>query len=134
MGDMVKDGSTRLKLAVLFGLLILVIGIWGCSSAKGQKLPERSEILSVMKTMGFRFDETLISTEYGTGPNQIVVSGPMGAPAKIMIEGTAADKNIVCPFQKAVLDKQDGKWTLIKLEKRPPGWFAAQRIYDVCGK
>jgi hypothetical protein len=129
-----KDRSTWLK-AALIGLLVLAIAAGGCSSAKGQKLAERSEVLAAMMSMGYKFDETLISTEYGASPSQVIVTGPFSGPPRA-IGGSATNKNkdLICPYSQAVLNKVGGKWVLAALEKRSLGWWPMKSSQEACSK
>ena len=120
--------------AIRLGVLVLAVTVmWGCSSAKGQKLPERLDVLNAMKTMGFQFDATLLSTEYGSGPSQVVVTGPIAGPPR-PLSGVAQNKALICPYAKAVLNKSNDKWVLEKVEKRSVGWWASQSSCEICNQ
>jgi hypothetical protein len=133
MREMRKDRSW-FKATALCGLLVLaVVVVWGCSSAKGQNLAERADILTAMKGMGFRFDDTLLSTEYGDSHSQIVVTGPFGGPPKVL-EGSVTNKDLVCPYSRAVLNKVGEKWSLAAIEKRSLGWWPLPIARETCSK
>ena len=134
MTKICKDHSVWVKTTALFGLLVLVVVVmWGCSSAKGQNMAERSNVLAAMRSMGFTFDDTLLSTEYGDSTSQVVITGPFaGLPREI--ERSASNKNLICPYSKAVLNKLEGKWVLATVEKRSLGWWPSQSSRDICSK
>jgi len=108
--------SLGLTTAVLFGLLLALAVMGGCTTAKGTDLAERSESLVAARRSGFTFDDTLMSTEYGNSPSQVVITGPIGGPR--ILDDSAKNGDRIIEYTRVVLDKIEGKWVLSFAAKR----------------
>lgn len=100
----------RLAAATLAGSLILATT--ACSTAVGTDLPERTEVLKVLRDQGFLFNKHVISTAYGRSHDQILVTGQLARTEPN--EDHVKDGLRVSQVQRVVVEKQDGNWQVVE--------------------
>jgi len=134
MTEIKKRRSKWLKLLVVVALVFTAMGTSGCfftaegvSFSEGQNMPERKAALLGARDAGFDFDNTLISTSYGSGKSQVLLTGPLvqvlGADGSDhgFGEGYYVKK---VEWTQIAMENQGGKWVFTTGTKREPRWFS----------
>lgn len=100
----------RLSAAALASGLILTTA--ACSTAVGTDLPERVDVLKMLRDQGFLFNKHVISTAYGTSHDQILVTGQLARTEPN--EDHVKDGLKVSQVQRVVVEKRDGVWQVVE--------------------
>ena len=97
-------------------VVLMLIGLIAC--AKGTDLAGRTEAFQAMTALGFKFDYTLASTEYGGSQDVIVVTGPMIGPK--VLGGVVPPKNgeTYTQYKRVVMKRDAGKWVVAETTLR----------------
>ena len=101
---------------IIVTLILAAIGTTGC--AKGSKMAGRAEALQAMKTAGFKFDDTIMSTEYGGSESVIIVTGPMIGPK--VLGGAVPPKNgsTYTQYSRVIMKREAGMWVIAEATLR----------------
>lgn len=102
-------------IALFIAVVISVIFLAGCSSAKGTDLASREEIFKTLRAEGFIFNKNVISTVQGENQNQVVVSGQIAQKTPDNKHVTNGVK--LTQYRNIVVESVNGTW---KIASAPP--------------
>lgn len=79
-----------------------------CSSAVGTDLAPREDILKTLRNQNYLFNKHVISTRFGNGPNQVIVSGQLAH--RVPDNRHVPDGWKVSQLREIVVDNVNGTW------------------------
>jgi hypothetical protein len=103
-------------MAIIVVAILVAIGMAGC--AKGTNLTGRPEAIQAMKMLGFKFDSSLLSTEYGGNMDVIIVTGPMIGPKVLGVGIPPKNGSTYTQYSRVVMKREGGKWNVAETTLR----------------
>ena len=117
-GGVMRGRRNRIGRIAVYAMIaaFVLISIGACGN--GNEMAGRSEALQAMKLLGFKFDKTIVSTEYSGSPKVIIVTGPMIGPK--VLGGPIPPKNgsTYTQYSRVVMKFENERWIVAETKLR----------------